>query len=77
MVGATVMAHGDDAGLRLPPAVAPVQVVIVPIHRYDDERASVMAVAERLRAGLAGPGFGSVSTTASSIGPATSSPSGS
>ena len=39
MVGATIMAHGDDAGLRLPPAVAPVQVVIVPIHRTDDERA--------------------------------------
>src|ERR671912_464443 len=41
MVGATIMAHGDDAGLRLPPAVAPIQVVIVPIHRSDEERASV------------------------------------
>ena len=39
MVGATIMAHGDDAGLRLPPAVAPIQVVIVPIYRSDDERA--------------------------------------
>ena len=36
MVGGTVMAHGDDRGLRLPPAVAPVQVVIVPIYRTDD-----------------------------------------
>jgi prolyl-tRNA synthetase len=39
MVGATIMAHGDDAGLRLPPAVAPVQVAIVPIYRSDEERA--------------------------------------
>src|ERR687896_524387 len=56
MVGATIMAHGDDAGLRLPPAVAPVQVVIVPIHRTDDERAAVLAVAEPLRADLAAAG---------------------
>jgi prolyl-tRNA synthetase len=56
MVGATVMAHGDDAGLRLPPAVAPVQVVIVPIHRTDEERAAVLAVAEPLRADLAAAG---------------------
>jgi prolyl-tRNA synthetase len=57
MVGATIMAHGDDAGLRLPPAVAPVQVVIVPIHRTDDERASVLAVAEPLRDDLAAAGI--------------------
>jgi prolyl-tRNA synthetase len=56
MVGATIMAHGDDAGLRLPPAAAPVQVVIVPIHRTDDEHASVVAVAERLRDDIAATG---------------------
>ena len=33
LVGAVVMAHGDDRGLRLPPLVAPQQVVIVPIYR--------------------------------------------
>jgi prolyl-tRNA synthetase len=49
MIGGTIMAHGDDGGLRLPPAVAPVQVVIVPIHRTDEERATVLPVAERLR----------------------------
>jgi prolyl-tRNA synthetase len=49
MVGATVMTHGDDAGLRLPPAVAPVQVVIVPIARTGEELTSVMDVAEKLR----------------------------
>jgi prolyl-tRNA synthetase len=52
MVGGAIMAHGDDAGLRLPPAVAPVQVAIVPIYRSDEERASVLEVAENLRAGL-------------------------
>ncbi len=56
MVGATIMAHGDDAGLRLPPAVAPVQVAIVPIYRSDEERASVLGVAERLRTELAANG---------------------
>ena len=57
MVGAVVMAHGDDAGLRLPPAVAPIQVVIVPIHRNDEERAAVIAVADPLRARLAEAGI--------------------
>ncbi|HVM35206.1 MAG TPA: proline--tRNA ligase [Actinomycetota bacterium] len=54
MVGGTIMAHGDDAGLRLPPAVAPVQVVVVPIYRNDDEQGSVLAVAEKVRDALAG-----------------------
>jgi prolyl-tRNA synthetase len=53
LVGATVMAHGDDAGLRLPPRVAPQQVVIVPIFREDD-RAEILqaagALADELRA---------------------------
>ena len=54
MVGGTIMAHGDDRGLRLPPAVAPVQVAVVPIYKSDDERAKVLDVAGRLRDGLAG-----------------------
>src|SRR6185436_2146614 len=53
LVGGVVMAHGDDRGLRLPPRVAPQQVVIVPIVREDD-RAEVLqaaaAVADELRA---------------------------
>src|SRR5262245_12055932 len=53
LVGAVVMAHGDDRGLRLPPRVAPHQVVIVPIFR-EGERADVLdaaaAVAGELRA---------------------------
>jgi prolyl-tRNA synthetase len=41
MVGAVVMAHGDDSGLQLPPRVAPIQVVIVPIFRSDAEQAQI------------------------------------
>ena len=48
MIGAIVMAHGDDKGLRLPPRVAPIQVVIVPIFKNDDERAPVMEAVSRL-----------------------------
>jgi prolyl-tRNA synthetase len=53
LVGGVVMAHGDDRGLRLPPRVAPQQVVIVPIFR-DDDRTDVLqaaaAIARELRA---------------------------
>src|SRR5439155_15973611 len=41
MVGAVVMAHGDDSGLQLPPRIAPVQVIVVPIFRSDVERAQI------------------------------------
>jgi prolyl-tRNA synthetase len=55
LVGALIMTHSDDAGLICPPRLAQWQVVIVPIHRTDQERADVLATAERvlreLRAG--------------------------
>jgi prolyl-tRNA synthetase len=57
MVGAVVMAHGDDKGLRLPPRIAPIQVVIVPIFRNDDERGPVLETVERLRGELAAAGI--------------------
>jgi prolyl-tRNA synthetase len=41
LMGALVMAHSDDNGLVLPPKLAPVQVVIIPIFRNDEELASV------------------------------------
>jgi prolyl-tRNA synthetase len=56
MVGGTIMANGDDSGLRLPPTVAPIQVVIVPIARSDEERGSVLDVARRLASELAESG---------------------
>lgn len=48
-VGAIIMTHGDDQGLVLPPKLAPIQVVVVPIFRNDDEKAKVMPVVERVR----------------------------
>ena len=56
MIGALIMAHGDDSGLRLPPRVAPVQVVLVPIafgNWKETVLPTVRAVEEALRkAGL-------------------------
>ncbi len=56
LVGAVIMTHGDDRGLRLPPALAPVQVVVVPIYRSEEERASVLEVVNRLGDDLHGRG---------------------
>ncbi len=49
VVGAMIMVHGDDQGLILPPRLAPIQAVIVPIYKTDEEKASVMENAHRLR----------------------------
>jgi prolyl-tRNA synthetase len=46
LVGGLIMAHGDDSGLVVPPRLAPIQVVIVPIYRKDEERALVLEKAE-------------------------------
>lgn len=54
MVGAVVMCHGDDQGLVLPPHLAPIQVVIVPIWRKDAERAAVVEAAQKIKAQLKG-----------------------
>jgi prolyl-tRNA synthetase len=51
-IGAIIMVHGDDQGLVLPPRLAPTQVVIVPIWKNDDEKASVLKVAKELRGQL-------------------------
>ena len=42
MVGAIIMVHGDDQGLVLPPRLAPFQIVVVPIHKTDQERGAVL-----------------------------------
>jgi len=52
LVGGLVMTHGDDDGLRLPPAVAPRQIVIVPILRERPEDAEVLAYGEALAKAL-------------------------
>jgi prolyl-tRNA synthetase len=56
LVGGVVMAHGDDRGLRLPPRVAPHQVVVVPIFREDD-RAAVLEAAAGVAGELRGAGI--------------------
>jgi len=57
LLGAIVMVHGDDQGLRLPPAVAGTQVVIVPIYRKADEGAQVMASARAILESLENSGL--------------------
>ena len=52
MVGAVVMVHGDDQGLILPPKLAPVQAVVVPIWRDDEQRVGVLEAVARVRAAL-------------------------
>src|SRR5215216_3964816 len=48
MIGAIIMVHGDDQGLVLPPRLAPIQAVIVPIYKNDAEKSKVMEVADRV-----------------------------
>ena len=43
LIGALVMAHSDDEGLILPPRIAPIQVVIVPIYKGDEQKAQIDA----------------------------------
>jgi len=57
LIGAMVMAHGDDQGVVVPPRLAPIQVVIVPIYRKDEERAAVVGKAHELGARLKGEGI--------------------
>ena len=54
LIGALVMAHGDDDGLVLPPRIAPLQVVIVPIYKGDEQKAMIgekaLALMQQLKA---------------------------
>ena len=52
LVGAMVMTHGDDDGVVVPPRLAPVQVVVVPILRDDETRTAVLEKSEEVRARL-------------------------
>lgn len=53
LIGGIIMCHGDDKGLRLPPKLAPVQVVIVPIYG-DEDRVRVLETCDKIAAGLSG-----------------------
>ncbi len=49
LIGAMIMTHGDDKGLVLPPKVAPIQVVIIPIYYTDDDAQKVLKKANELQ----------------------------
>jgi len=51
-IGAIIMTHGDDQGLILPPRLAPIQVIIIPIFRKDEEQGLVMAAVEKVKDAL-------------------------
>jgi len=48
LIGGLIMSHSDDKGLVLPPKLAPVKAVIIPIYRKDGERAGVLETAHRI-----------------------------
>ncbi|MBI5209771.1 MAG: proline--tRNA ligase [Elusimicrobia bacterium] len=57
LVGALIMSHSDDNGLILPPKLAPIQVVVVPIYRTDEEKARVLEEGAKVAAELKAQGL--------------------
>ncbi|MGQ0615060.1 MAG: proline--tRNA ligase [Planctomycetaceae bacterium] len=56
LVGAVVMTHGDDKGIVLPPKVAPIQVVAVPIYRTEEEKTAILEAGRKIVDALVGGG---------------------
>src|SRR5438046_10738499 len=54
LVGGLVMTHGDDNGLRTPPLLAPIEIVIVPISRSDEAKGRVKPAAQLVKDSLLG-----------------------
>jgi len=52
LIGGMIMTHGDDKGLVLPPKIAPIQVVIIPIYYSDDEKGNVIQKANQIKDSL-------------------------
>ncbi len=52
LIGALIMTHGDDQGLKLPPRVAPVQAVVVPIWRKAEDRTAVTEFVDKVKSAL-------------------------
>jgi len=57
IIGAIIMTHGDDKGLIMPPRLAPIQAVVVPIYKSDSERADVIAAAQSITETLKSAGI--------------------
>ena len=54
LIGGMIMVHGDDKGLVLPPRVAPIQVVIIPIYHSDAEKKTILERARDIEVNLTG-----------------------
>lgn len=57
LIGALIMTHSDDNGLVLPPKLAPIQVVIIPIYRNEEQKAAIEKVAIELSEKLKSKGI--------------------
>jgi prolyl-tRNA synthetase len=57
LMGALIMAHADNHGLVIPPKLAPLQVVIIPIYKGDGQLEGLTVVAEKIKAGLEAKGI--------------------
>lgn len=53
LIGALIMMHGDDQGLVLPPKIAPVQTIMIPIYKMDSDQNKIIALLIELQAMLA------------------------
>lgn len=49
LIGAVIMMHGDEKGLVLPPKIAPIQAVIIPIYKTDEQREAVLNAAYKIK----------------------------
>jgi len=52
LIGGMIMVHGDDNGLVLPPRVAPIQVIIIPIYYSDEDKEKIQKVSQEIEAKL-------------------------
>ncbi len=57
LIGALIMAHGDDQGMVMPPRIAPMQVVIVPIYKGDESKPAIDAKVNTIMASLKAKGI--------------------
>lgn len=57
LIGGLIMSHADDDGMRLPPALAPSHVILLPIYKDDEQRSKVLSYCEKLRDELKGQWF--------------------
>ncbi len=49
LIGAVIMVHGDDDGLFLPPAIAPVQIIIIPIWQNESQKNNILLLANKIK----------------------------